>query len=78
MQHHPCKPLNMRSLPKDLRPLGRAALAAGWRITVSRGMSHSHWLSPWGRHTLVVSNSPGDPQNGAIIRRQLRRAGVRL
>jgi hypothetical protein len=71
----PSGTLRLRSLPKDLRPLARTALAAGWRICGTRS-HHSRWLSPCGCHVVICSSSPSDTDTIHIVRRLLRRAGL--
>jgi hypothetical protein len=67
--------VNLASVPKDFRPLAKAAVRQGWRVSKARRGGHLHWVSPSG--ALVVSSvSPGTPGGLHHHRRLLRAAGL--
>lgn len=63
-------------IPRDQRRYYDAAITAGWTITMSRGSSHTQWLSPDGATIIHASASPSDHRTTKNVRAQLRQAGV--
>lgn len=66
----------MRSVPREFRPLVKAACAAGWRI--SRRNAHLWLWAPYERTTVSVPCSPSDGRAVKNTRAELRRAGVNV
>lgn len=63
-------------LPEAYRKLGKAAIAAGWKITVTGG-GHLAWRSPSG----TVIHTPKSPSDYRSVRNNLalfRRAGLEV
>jgi hypothetical protein len=61
-------------VPRELRPLAKAAKAAGWTIAPTR-KNHLRWTSPDGV-LLFTPSSPSDHRGATNHRLRLRRAGV--
>lgn len=76
MSHHrqPKPRVILDSLGKDYRPLAKAAVAAGWTISISRG-GHPKLTSPSGQIVPLPSSSNGANLHKAI-RAKLRKMGV--
>lgn len=61
-------------IPKDLRPLAKAARAQGWVIEHTRN-GHLAWRSPAGV-TVYTPSTPSDHRGVLNTRRDLRRHGL--
>jgi predicted RNA binding protein YcfA (HicA-like mRNA interferase family) len=65
----------LRAVPRELRDLVKAAIAAGWTLTQSRGNCHLHLRSPQ-RRLVVVASSTRSKSSHHRLRGDLRRAGL--
>lgn len=77
MSHKPPRPqVLLDSLGKDYRPLAKAAVAAGWNISISRG-GHAKLTAPDGRIVPLPGTSHGRNLYRSI-RAKLRKMGVEV
>lgn len=70
------RPIQAHDLPRDLRDLGKRAMAAGWEITRTRNL-HFRWKAPSGA-LVFTSGTPSDHRTLRNVQSLLRRAGLCL
>lgn len=70
------RPIQTHDLPRDLRDLGRQALAAGWEISKTSNQ-HFRWRAPSGA-LVFTSGTPSDRRTLRNVQSLLRKAGLCL
>lgn len=70
------RPMQAHDLPRELRDLGKKALAAGWEITRTRNL-HIRWKSPTGA-LVYTSGTPSDRRTVRNVAALLKKAGLCL
>jgi hypothetical protein len=68
---------NKVNLPRDLRPLAKAAERAGWTLTKRTGSNHVKWQPPAGRPYYTPSTS-ASRQLIANATSDLRKLGLKI
>lgn len=70
--------MKLTSVPKDYRPLLKAALAEGWTLTRTAHGRHPILTSPDGSYSTPLPGTSTCPYLLKVIKRRLRNQGLEL